>query len=106
MSITLPSVQLSLPTVSLGSPDLIIFLLVGLLAGFLASRAVGMGGGILINMVIGVIGAFLGRWVFGLLGVNMGPGLIPEIIVSFVGAVLLLLIVRALSGGLGHRRSV
>jgi uncharacterized membrane protein YeaQ/YmgE (transglycosylase-associated protein family) len=54
---------------------------------------------------VGVIGAFRGRWLFGTLGVNMGPGLIPEIIVAFVGAVVLLPIVRALSRGLGHKRS-
>jgi uncharacterized membrane protein YeaQ/YmgE (transglycosylase-associated protein family) len=54
-------------------------------------------------MVIGVIGAFLGRWLFGVWGINLGPGLVPEVIVAFVGAFLLLLVLRAVSGGLGHR---
>ncbi len=105
MTITLPSVHLSLPnSVELGSPDLVILLVVGLIAGFLASRAVGLGGGLLVDMVVGVIGAFLGRWLFALVGVNLGPGIIPEIIVAFVGAAFLLLVVRALSGGYGARR--
>jgi uncharacterized membrane protein YeaQ/YmgE (transglycosylase-associated protein family) len=104
MTITLPSVNLTLPTVNLGSPDLLILLLVGLVAGLLASRAVGVGGGLLLDMVIGVVGAFLGRWIFGFFGVNLGPGLIPEIIVAFVGAAFLLLVIRALSGGYGRRR--
>ncbi len=106
MSITLPSVQLSLPTLNLGSTDLIVLLVVGLIAGLLASRAVGVGGGLIVDMIIGVIGAFLGRWIFGFFGINLGPGIIPEIIVAFVGAAFLLLVVRALSGGYGHRRRV
>ncbi len=105
MTITLPSVHLSLPnSVDLGSADLVVLLVVGLIAGFLASRAVGVGGGLLLDMVVGVIGAFLGRWLFAYFGVNLGPGLIPLIIVAFVGAASLLLIVRAIRGGYGSRR--
>ena len=63
-----------------------------------------MGGGLLLDVVVGVIGAFLGRWIFGLLNINLGPGVLPLIIVAFVGAALLLLIVRGLTGGFyGHR---
>jgi len=105
MTITLPSVHVTLPnSIDLGSADLIILLIVGLVAGFLASRAVGVGGGLLLDMVVGVIGAFLGRWLFAFFGVSLGPGIVPEIIVAFVGAAFLLLIVRALSGGYGSRR--
>jgi uncharacterized membrane protein YeaQ/YmgE (transglycosylase-associated protein family) len=105
MTITLPTVHLSLPnSVDLGSADLVVLLVVGLIAGFLASRAVGVGGGLLLDMVVGVIGAFLGRWLFAFFGINLGAGLIPLIIVAFVGAAFLLLIVRALSGGYGSRR--
>jgi uncharacterized membrane protein YeaQ/YmgE (transglycosylase-associated protein family) len=105
MTITLPSVHLTLPnSIELGSSDLIVLLIVGLIAGFLASRAVGVGGGLLLDMAVGVIGAFLGRWLFAFFGVSLGSGIIPEIIVAFVGAAFLLLIVRALSGGYGSRR--
>ena len=105
MTITLPSVHITLPnSIDLGSADLLILLLVGLIAGFLASRAVGVGGGLLLDMAVGVIGAFVGRWLFAYFGVNLGPGYVPEVIVAFVGAALLLLIIRALSGGYGARR--
>ena len=105
MTITLPTVHLQLPnSIDLGSADLLILLIVGLVAGFLASRAVGVGGGLLLDMVVGVIGAFVGRWLFAFFGVSIGTGFVPEIIVAFVGAAFLLLIVRALSGGYGTRR--
>src|SRR2546421_12830609 len=107
MTITLPSVHLTLPnSIELGSSDLVILLVVGLIAGFLASRVVGVGGGLLLDLVVGVIGAFLGRWLFGLLGISLGPGVFPMVIVAFVGAALLLLIVRGMSGGFGRGRGV
>src|SRR5437764_1210596 len=105
MTINLPAVHVTLPnSIDLGSTDLLVLLIVGLIAGFLASRAVGVGGGLLLDMVVGVIGAFLGRWLFGVLNISLGAGVIPEIVVAFVGALLLLLIVHGLSGGF-HRRS-
>ena len=93
-----------LPSINLGSQDTIIFLVTGLVAGILASRSViGRSNGILLDMIVGVIGAFFGRWVFGVLGISLGPGVIPQIIIAFTGALLLLLIVHALSGGFRHR---
>jgi uncharacterized membrane protein YeaQ/YmgE (transglycosylase-associated protein family) len=73
------------------------FLLVGLVAGWLAGTLVKGGGfGILGNIVIGIIGAMLGGFLFDLLGVNSGGGIIWSIVVATVGAVVLLVIVRAL----------
>ena len=105
MSITLPGLSINSHTISLdlGSTDFLVFLLVGLIAGLLASRVVGVGGGIFLDLVVGVIGAFIGHWLFGVLNLNLGPGLIPQIIVAFIGAAILLLIVRAV-GGVGQRR--
>ncbi len=103
MTITLPSVTVDTHTLNLGSADFLVFLLVGLIAGLLASRVVGVGGGLLLDMVVGIIGAFVGRWLFGYFGINLGPGLIPEVIVAFVGASILLLIVRAIGGGYRRR---
>src|SRR5437762_1566026 len=103
MTVTLPSVTIGSHTIDLGSPDFLVFLLVGLIAGLLASRVVGVGGGLLVVMVVGIIGAFLGRWLFAFFGISLGPGLIPEIIVAFVGASILLLVVRAISGGYRRR---
>jgi uncharacterized membrane protein YeaQ/YmgE (transglycosylase-associated protein family) len=107
MSITLPGINIPSHTIDFGAlatNDFLILLVVGLIAGLMASRVVGVGGGLLLDMVVGVIGAFLGRWLFGLLNINLGPGVIPLIIVAFVGAALLLLIVRGLSGGFSHGR--
>lgn len=106
MSVTLPGINIPSQTVDLGglaSNDFFILLVVGLIAGFLASRVMGSGAGLLLDIVLGVIGAFLGRWLFGLFRIDLGPGVIPMIIVAFIGAVLLLLIVRGLGGGF-HRR--
>jgi uncharacterized membrane protein YeaQ/YmgE (transglycosylase-associated protein family) len=107
MSITLPGIDIGSHTLSvdLGSSDFLVLLLVGLIAGLLAARVVGVGGGVILDMIVGIIGAFLGRWLFGYFNVNLGPGLIPMIIEAFVGACLLLLLVRAIHGGY-RRRSV
>lgn len=73
------------------------FLLVGLVAGWLAGTLVKGGGfGILGNIVIGIIGAMLGGFLFNLLGLSSDGGIIGSIIVATVGAIVLLIIVRAL----------
>lgn len=73
---------------------LIWFLLIGLIAGWLAGQVMRGGGyGIVGDMVVGVIGALLGGWLFSLLGISAG-GLIGSIITAFVGAVVLILILR------------
>ena len=105
MSITLPGIDIPSRTIDFGglaTNDFFILLIVGLIAGLLASRVVGVGGGLLLDMVVGVIGAFLGHWLFGLFNINLGPGVLPMIIVAFVGAVLLLLIWAGLSGGISR----
>jgi len=80
---------------------IISWIIVGLVAGFLAKYVVpGEGpGGILGDIVVGVIGAFIGGWVFNMFG-NAGVSGINlwSILVAFVGAVLLLFILRAFSG--------
>lgn len=76
--------------------SLIWFLLIGLIAGWLAGKVMRGGGyGIVGDMVVGVIGALLGGWLFSLLGISAG-GLIGSIIVAFVGAVVLIAILRAI----------
>jgi uncharacterized membrane protein YeaQ/YmgE (transglycosylase-associated protein family) len=77
--------------------NLLIFLLVGLIAGFLASRVVmGKGRGWFWDIVIGILGAFLGGWLAGLLGISIGLGILGDVVIAFVGAVILLLIWRLL----------
>lgn len=75
--------------------SLIWFLIVGLIAGFLAGKVMRGGGfGLIGDIIVGVIGALLGGWLFGTLGIGLGGGLIGSIIVAFIGAVILLWLIR------------
>jgi len=81
--------------------DFLTLLVVGLIAGLLASLAVGgVGYGILGDIVIGIIGAFLGSWLFSVLRVRVPFGGIGgTIFVAFIGAVVLLLLLRVIRKG-------
>jgi uncharacterized membrane protein YeaQ/YmgE (transglycosylase-associated protein family) len=71
------------------------WILVGLIAGWLAGKAMKGGGfGVLMDIIIGMIGAVIGGWLFGTLGVFPGGGLIGSILVAFIGAVILLALAR------------
>lgn len=71
------------------------FLVVGLVAGWLAGILVKGGGfGLVGDLIVGVVGAFIGGFLFNTFGVSMGGGLLGSIIVATVGAVVLLFIVR------------
>jgi uncharacterized membrane protein YeaQ/YmgE (transglycosylase-associated protein family) len=78
----------------MGNQNLIPFLVVGLVAGWLAGRIMkGAGFGLVGDLVVGVIGAFIGVWLFGLLGISAG-GIIGLLVVSLVGALVLLYVIR------------
>jgi len=75
--------------------NLLWFLVVGLVAGWLAGVLVKGGGfGLVGDLVVGVIGALLGGFLFSRFGVSAGGGLLGSIIVATIGAVILLFIVR------------
>lgn len=75
---------------------LIWFLLIGLLAGWIASLVMKSGrGGIVQYLIIGVIGALLGGWLFALLGLHAG-GLIGSLVMATVGAIVLIVLLRML----------
>lgn len=75
--------------------SLLWFLVVGLVAGWLAGVLMKGGGfGVIGDLVVGVIGAFLGGFLFSALGASAGGGLLGSIIVATIGAVVLLFIVR------------
>ena len=79
--------------------NILIFILVGLIAGFLASRVVlGKGRGWFLDIVIGILGAVLGGWLADLLHISIGYGIFGQIVVAFVGALILLIIWRLLFG--------
>jgi len=79
----------------------IAWIIVGIIAGFLAKAVVpGEGpGGVLGDLVIGIVGALLGGWIFNAFGSIGATGLnLWSILVAFVGAVVLLLILRVITG--------
>jgi len=76
------------------SQELIIFLLVGMVAGWLAGILIKGGGfGLLGDMVFGVVGAFVGGWLFAQLGITAW-GVVGLLITSLVGAVVVIGLIR------------
>jgi uncharacterized membrane protein YeaQ/YmgE (transglycosylase-associated protein family) len=80
--------------------DLLWFIVVGLVAGWLAGQFMRGGGyGLVGNIIVGVLGAVVGGFLFKSLGASMGGGLLGSIIVATIGAVVMLLVVRLFSRG-------
>ena len=85
-----------LAAISLSS--VIWWLIVGLIAGFLASVVMRGGGyGVVGDIIVGIVGAFIGGFLMSLLGLG-SSGVIWSIIVAFIGACILIAILRAVSG--------
>ncbi len=77
--------------------EFIWFILIGLIAGWLAGQLMKGGGfGVVGDIVIGIIGALIGGYVFGVMGISTGGGLIGSIIVATVGAVIFIFLLRLL----------
>src|SRR3954454_5509173 len=82
--------------IMLGTNSLIVVLLVGLIAGWLASKIVnGTGLGIIADIIIGVIGAFIGRWLFSYFHIRVGVNFwVDAILTATAGAIILLIVIR------------
>jgi uncharacterized membrane protein YeaQ/YmgE (transglycosylase-associated protein family) len=81
----------------MGVESIIIWLIVGAIAGWLAGTVVRGGGfGLIGDIIVGIIGAVIAGWLLPRLGIFIGGGFIAAIIDAFIGAVILLLIVRLL----------
>jgi len=80
--------------------DVLTWIIVGLAAGLLASLVMGgIGYGILGDIIVGILGAVVGGWLFAQMGWGTPfPGLAGAIFIAFIGAVVLLLIIRLLRG--------
>ncbi len=75
--------------------DIISFLIVGLVAGWLAGQIVkGHGFGMVGDIVVGVVGAFIGGFLFRALGIGTAYGMIGSIIMAAIGAIVLLAIMK------------
>jgi uncharacterized membrane protein YeaQ/YmgE (transglycosylase-associated protein family) len=89
----------------LSNESLLVILFVGIVAGWLAGRVMEGGGfGLIGDLLVGLIGALIGDWLLPRLGIHLGVGIVALIINAFIGAVVLLLILRLLTGGFGYRR--
>jgi len=78
------------------------WLVVGLIAGFLASLVMRGGYGIVGDIIVGIVGAIIGGFLASLVGLG-SSGLIGTIIIAFIGACILIAILRAVSGGFRRR---
>ena len=86
--------------------DILTWLIVGLVAGVLASLVVGSGYGIIGDIVVGIVGAFIGGFVFRSAGWHAPfGGLAGTIFVAFIGAVILLVLLRVVHGATARGRA-
>ncbi len=77
----------------MSAESLLIILLVGAIAGWIAGLIVqGTGFGLIADIALGIVGALLGSWLLPKLGIRIGTGLAAQIIVAVIGALVLLLI--------------
>ena len=89
-------------TISLST--LLVWIVVGLIAGWLAGKVMtGHGLGIIMDIVVGIVGAMLGGFIAGAFGF-VATSLVAEILIAFAGAVILLMLLRVV--GFGRRRRV
>ncbi|WP_414445535.1 GlsB/YeaQ/YmgE family stress response membrane protein [Burkholderia sp. 22PA0099] len=74
---------------------LIMWLIIGAIAGWLAGLLVKGGGfGLIVDIIVGIVGAIIGGWLAAKLGIAVGGGFFASIIVAVIGAVILLFIIR------------
>ena len=83
----------------MSTESILVILVVGIIAGWLAGKIVrGTGFGLIGDLVVGIAGALVATLLFPRLGIHLGSGIISEIIYSALGAIILLLIVRLIRG--------
>jgi uncharacterized membrane protein YeaQ/YmgE (transglycosylase-associated protein family) len=80
---------------SMSTEHVLLFLVIGVFAGFFAGKIIkGSGFGIVGDVMLGVLGSFIGVWVFGLLGIGSG-GVLGLLLAAMTGALLLLYVIRS-----------
>jgi uncharacterized membrane protein YeaQ/YmgE (transglycosylase-associated protein family) len=84
---------------NMSGESLLVILVVGIVAGWLAGQIVrGAGFGLIGDLLIGIVGALIGSWLLPQLGIHLGAGIVRAIINATIGAILLLLVLRLLRG--------
>jgi uncharacterized membrane protein YeaQ/YmgE (transglycosylase-associated protein family) len=81
---------------NLNAQQLIIWAVIGIVAGWLASVVVGGGGGLIRYLITGLIGAFVGGFLFSSMGwrLNLGNAIVDEIVVAAIGAIIVVILAR------------
>src|SRR6476620_2240369 len=90
----------------MSSESLLVIVVVGVVAGWLAGQIVqGTGFGLIGDLLIGIAGAFVGSWLLPQLNVHLGEGIVAAIANATIGAMILLIVIRAVrgSGRFGRR---
>lgn len=80
--------------------NIVWFLIIGAMAGWLAGILTkGRGFGVLGNVIVGVVGAVIGGHVFHFVGVSVGGGFLSSLVTAFIGALVLLFIINLIRKG-------
>ena len=75
--------------------ELLVFLIVGAIAGWLAGQLVKGGGyGLIGDIIVGIVGSYIAGFLFPRLGISLGAGIVGEIISAAIGAIILLVVIR------------
>ena len=90
----------------LSNQNLLVIIVVGIVAGWLAGRVMRGGGfGLIGDLIVGLFGAFIGDWLLPRLNIHFGTGIVALIVNAVIGAIILLFILRLIVGrGLVRRR--
>ena len=89
----------------LSNHDLFVILGAGLVAGWLAGVLIkGSGFGLIGDVIVGCLGALIGHWLLPRLDIHLGTDIVGAIVNALIGALVLLVAVRLLNGGLIRRR--
>jgi uncharacterized membrane protein YeaQ/YmgE (transglycosylase-associated protein family) len=92
--------------VHLSNESLLVIILVGLVAGWLAGMVIrGSGFGLIGDVIVGWLGAVIGHWLLPRLNVHLGTGIVAMIMNALIGAIVLLVVIRLLNGsGILYKR--
>jgi uncharacterized membrane protein YeaQ/YmgE (transglycosylase-associated protein family) len=83
----------------LSNESLLIIILVGIIAGWLAGKIVDGGGfGLIGDLIVGIVGAFIGDWLLPQLHIHLGVGIVSLIVNATLGAIVLLAVLRVVFG--------
>jgi uncharacterized membrane protein YeaQ/YmgE (transglycosylase-associated protein family) len=83
----------------LSNESLLVIIVVGLVAGWLAGQVMqGSGFGLIGDLIVGLLGALVGDWLLPRLNIHLGSGIVALIVNAFIGAVVLLFVLRLIGG--------